>query len=150
MLFLECRFRHSAGPAQMVSSLILLRSLRVYKLKQLFFSISVNSGFRNIYLVAPRHGKYNSHYSPRFQRIIVNCSVTNLKYTKNTVYAYCVPKQSTVNNRSPNLLRSGIHHSLHVQSDFRPSFSFFLESKTGSVGLQATEKVKVHLLSSPN
>ena len=29
----------------MVSSLILLRSLRVYTLKQLFFSISVNSGF---------------------------------------------------------------------------------------------------------
>ena len=26
------------------------------KLKQLFFSISVNSGFRNIYLAAPRHG----------------------------------------------------------------------------------------------
>ena len=34
----------------MVSSLILLRSLRVYILKQLFFLISVNSGFRNIYL----------------------------------------------------------------------------------------------------
>ena len=34
----------------MVSSLILLRSLRVYILKQLFFPISVNSGFRNIYL----------------------------------------------------------------------------------------------------
>ena len=29
----------------MVSSLILLRSLRLYTLKQLFFSISVNSGF---------------------------------------------------------------------------------------------------------
>ena len=28
----------------------LLRSLRVYTLKQLFFSISVNRGFRNIYL----------------------------------------------------------------------------------------------------
>ena len=34
----------------MVPSLILLRSLRVYILKQLLFSISVNSGFRNIYL----------------------------------------------------------------------------------------------------
>ena len=34
----------------MVSSLILLRSLRVYILKQLFFSISVNSRLRNIYL----------------------------------------------------------------------------------------------------
>ena len=50
----------------MVSSLILLRSLRVYILKQFFFSISVNSGFRNIYLAA-----IFSHYSPRFQRIIV-------------------------------------------------------------------------------
>ena len=34
----------------MLSSLILLRSLRVYILKQLFFSILVNSCFRNIYL----------------------------------------------------------------------------------------------------
>ena len=37
---------------RMVSSLILLRSLRVYILKQSFFSISVSSGFRNIYLAA--------------------------------------------------------------------------------------------------
>ena len=37
---------------KIVSSLILLRSLRVYLLKQLFFSISVNSGFGNIYLAA--------------------------------------------------------------------------------------------------
>ena len=36
----------------MVSSLILFRLLRVYILKQLFFSISVNSGFGNIYLAA--------------------------------------------------------------------------------------------------
>ena len=64
-LFLNCRV--SSWPDLsiksyflMVSSLILLRSLRVYILKQLFFSISVKSGFRNI-----------SHYSPRFQRIIV-------------------------------------------------------------------------------
>ena len=42
----------------MVSSLILLRSLRVYTLKQLFFSISVNSGFRNIYLPTSWLGKY--------------------------------------------------------------------------------------------
>ena len=40
------------------SSLLLLRSLRVYILKQLFFSISVNSGFRNIYLAASRRRKY--------------------------------------------------------------------------------------------
>ena len=33
----------------MVSSLMLLGSLRVYILKQLFFSVSVNSGFRKIY-----------------------------------------------------------------------------------------------------
>ena len=38
----------------MVSSLILLRSLRVYILKQLFFS----SGFRNIYLATSLLGKY--------------------------------------------------------------------------------------------
>ena len=42
----------------MVSSLILLRSLCVYILKQLFFSISVNSGFRNIYLATLWLGKY--------------------------------------------------------------------------------------------
>ena len=54
-LFLNCRV--SSWPDLsiktyflMVSSLILLRSLCVYILKQLFFSISVNSGFRNIYL----------------------------------------------------------------------------------------------------
>ena len=42
----------------MVSSLILLRSLHVYILKQLFFSISVNSDFRNIYLATSWLGKY--------------------------------------------------------------------------------------------
>ena len=42
-----------------IKSLVsLLRSLRVYILKQLFFSISVNSGFRNIYLAASRLVKY--------------------------------------------------------------------------------------------
>ena len=55
----------------MVSSLILLRSLRVYILKQLFFSISVNSGVRNICLTAFAALYILSHYSPRFQRIIV-------------------------------------------------------------------------------
>ena len=39
---------------------MLLRSLPAYILKQLFFSISVNSG------------RIFCHYSPRFQRIIVN------------------------------------------------------------------------------
>ena len=42
----------------MVSSLMLLGSLRVYTLKQLFFSISVNSGFTNIYLATSWLGKY--------------------------------------------------------------------------------------------
>lgn len=52
----------------------------------------------------------------------VYCSVTNLKYSK-IIYAYCVPTQSTVS--SPNLLRSRIHPSLHLRSDFRPYFPFF-------------------------
>ena len=61
----ELNFRVSSWPDLsiksyflMVSSLILLRSLRVYILKQLFFSISVNSGFRNIYLATSWLGKY--------------------------------------------------------------------------------------------
>ena len=37
---------------------ILSRSLCVYILKQLFFSISVNSGFKNIYLTTSWLGKY--------------------------------------------------------------------------------------------
>ena len=59
----------------MVSSLILLISLRVYILKQLFFSISVNSVALGIF-TSPlsRIGKC-SHYSPRFQRIIVKYSI---------------------------------------------------------------------------
>ena len=62
-LFLNCRV--SSWPDLpiksyflMASSLILLRSLRVYILRQLFFSISVNSGFRNIYLATSWLGKY--------------------------------------------------------------------------------------------
>ena len=64
-LFLNCRV--SSWPdlsiksySLMVSSRspILLRSLRVYILKQLFFSIPVNSGFRNIYLATSWLGKY--------------------------------------------------------------------------------------------
>ena len=39
---------------------------------QLFFSISLNSGFGNIYLAAFAARYIFSHYSPRFQRIIVN------------------------------------------------------------------------------
>ena len=44
----------------------------MYILKQLFFSISVNSGFGNIYLAAFAARQIFCHYSPRFQRIIVN------------------------------------------------------------------------------
>ena len=44
----------------------------MYILKQLFFSISVNSGFGNIYLAALAARQIFCHYSPRFQRIIVN------------------------------------------------------------------------------
>ena len=44
----------------------------MYILKQLFFSISVNSGFGNIYLAAFAARQIFSHYSPRFQRIIAN------------------------------------------------------------------------------
>ena len=47
----------------------------MYILKQLFFSISVNSGFGNIYLAAFAARQIFCHYSPRFQRIIVNCKV---------------------------------------------------------------------------
>ena len=42
----------------MISSLILLRSLRVYILKQLFFELEVLALKSNIYLTASRHGKY--------------------------------------------------------------------------------------------
>ena len=42
----------------MVSSLILLRSLRVYILKQLFFSISVKSGFRILSRIYRLREKY--------------------------------------------------------------------------------------------
>ena len=53
-LYLNFRVIWSVNPIvlKMVSSLILLRSLRVYILKQSLFSISVSSGFRNIYLAA--------------------------------------------------------------------------------------------------
>ena len=63
-LFLNCRV--SSWPdlsiksyLWMVSSLILFRSLRVYILKQLLFSISVNSGFWNILPLFTSISKYN-------------------------------------------------------------------------------------------
>ena len=63
----------------MVFSLILLRSLRVYIVKQLFFSISVNSGFKNIYPAAFAARQIFSHYSPRLQRIIVHYYIIHFK-----------------------------------------------------------------------
>ena len=57
----------------MVSSLILLRSLGVHILKQLFFSISVSGGFSNIYFAASQLGKYLATINLDFQKIIVNC-----------------------------------------------------------------------------
>ena len=45
-----------------IFSLILLRSLRMYILIQLFFSIWVNSGFINLFI---RGSVYKRHYSPR-------------------------------------------------------------------------------------
>ena len=48
----------------MVSSLILLRSLLVHILIQLFFSISVNSGFGNIYL------DFREYYAYAFSRFV--------------------------------------------------------------------------------
>ena len=47
-----------------ISSLILLRSLRMYVLIQLFFSIWVNSGFINLFIRGSVYNKI-SHYSPR-------------------------------------------------------------------------------------
>ena len=61
----------------MVSSLIFSRSLRVYIVKQLFFSISVNSGFRrfgNVYLAVSFHPR-----SPRLLRIIVKYMIHEKK-----------------------------------------------------------------------
>ena len=44
----------------------------MYILRQLLFSISVNSGFRNIYLATSWIGINISNYSSRFQRIVIN------------------------------------------------------------------------------
>jgi len=53
-LFLTLRVIWSVNQIVLLNGFLsdLLRSLRVYILKQLFFSISVNSGFGNIYLAA--------------------------------------------------------------------------------------------------
>ena len=61
---------------------MLLRSLPVYILKQLFFSISVNSG------------RIFCHYSPRFQRIIVNYNPSNIFACARLVYTRHVGEYS--------------------------------------------------------
>ena len=80
-LFLNCRV--SSWPDLsiksyflMVSSLILLRSLGVYILKQLLFSISVNIVALGIF-TSPLHGSVNIlQLFPSTQRIIVNYEIT--------------------------------------------------------------------------
>ena len=63
----------------MVSSLILLRSLRVYILKQLFFSISVNSGLVALGIFSsPLHGSVN--ILPLFTSISKNNFLIRLSY----------------------------------------------------------------------
>ena len=56
----------------MVSSMILLRSLHMYILKILFFSVSVNSGFRNIYLAASPLGKLSATIHLHFKELLLN------------------------------------------------------------------------------
>ena len=51
----------------------------MYILKQLFFSISVNSGFINLFI--PCSVYIQPGYSPRFQRIIVNCTLPTTQRT---------------------------------------------------------------------
>ena len=65
-LFLNLRVIWSVNQIVLFNGFLsnFVRSLRVYILKQSLFSISVNSGFRKI-----------SHYSPRFQRIIVTIKI---------------------------------------------------------------------------
>ena len=59
----------------MVSFLILLKFLHVYILKQLFFSISVNSGFGNVYLSASLLGK---NQQPLFMKKVLYFNFTIL------------------------------------------------------------------------
>ena len=62
----------------MVSSLILLRSLCVYILKQLFSIILVNSGSRNIYLAILRLGKYLATIYLDFKESLLSIRRSNL------------------------------------------------------------------------
>ena len=106
----------------MVSFLILLRSLRVYILKQLFFSLSVNSGFRNSYLAASRLGpEIFSHYSPRFQRIIV-------KWPGNFI-TKLVHKTLEVNYAFLNALKWILKNSFQIWSVIFSSMPCILEAK---------------------
>ena len=53
----------------------------MYILKHLFFSISVNSGFKNIYLAAFTAREIFCHYSPQFERMIVNYPLDSEHYS---------------------------------------------------------------------
>ena len=95
----------------MVSSLILLRSLRVYILKQLFFSISVNSGFRNIYLAAFA-SLFISHYSSRFPRIFVKYNIPafcSLPHSR-----FCLVTQRSLPPNPPPPPTNGHSHLNHI------------------------------------
>ena len=58
--------------------MILLRSLCVYILKQLFFIISVNSGSINIYLATLRLGKYSATIYLDFKESLLSIRRSNL------------------------------------------------------------------------
>ena len=60
----------------------LLRSLRVYVLKKLFFSISVNGGFRNIYLVAARLSNNLATIHLDFKEYLLNYHARDTKTSR--------------------------------------------------------------------
>ena len=119
----------------MVSFLILLRSHRVYILKQLFFEIEVNSG-KIFTEPRKRRGKYSqSPYSPRLKRTIV------LVYTHEVI--------STKSERKP--LKSTIWLTDQIMRKFKnrslqnfqtwqfTSLSFHKQQRNGLNGTAKTE-----------
>ena len=60
----------------------LLRSLRVYVLKKLFFSISVNGGFRNIYLVASQLSNNLATIHLDFKEYLLNYQARDTKTSR--------------------------------------------------------------------
>ena len=78
----------------MVSSLILLRSLRVYI--RLFFSISVNSGFRNLYLATSWLGKYLAtiHLDFKIHQVITATLAAMTSATHKAAFQHALLKSS--------------------------------------------------------